>query len=99
MPTVKCPLQDCGYRNKRGYCHRTAFALQQTETRCNELYCLGWATPEMRVFDDAMTATKHGHYWPDGKTFEHSHKRGDVGHGHHGAKYMGYKPVIQIDNN
>lgn len=36
----------------------------------------------------APLGIKHGHYWPDGRTFQHSHKRGDVGHGHHGAKYV-----------
>ncbi len=30
----------------------------------------------------------HQHIWDDGKGFVHSHKRGEIPHGHHGARYV-----------
>ena len=57
MPSIKCTLKSCGYLNKKGYCSRKTIILQVTETDCNELYCLGWATPETRLFTNVMEAT------------------------------------------
>ena len=54
MPSVKCLLKSCVYRGKRGSCHRKHIVLKQTEAGLNELYCLGWATPETRLFTEAM---------------------------------------------
>ncbi len=55
VTTVKCTLKNCAYRNKRGYCSRKTIVLQVTENDANELYCLGWATPETRLFTKVMT--------------------------------------------
>jgi len=57
MPSVQCSLKSCAYRNKRGYCSRKNIVLQVTENGCNELYCLGWATPETRLFTHMMEET------------------------------------------
>ncbi len=54
-PSVKCTLDSCGYRNRKGYCNRKAIVLQVTENGCNELYCLGWVTPETKVFTDMLS--------------------------------------------
>lgn len=50
MTRVCCPLEDCGYRHKNGTCKRPIISLSQTETRTNEMYCLGWMTPETKLF-------------------------------------------------
>ena len=57
MPSVKCTLRGCGYLNKRGYCRRKTIVLQVTENDCNELYCLGWVTPETKLFIDVVHNT------------------------------------------
>jgi len=51
MPSVKCNLYSCAYRNRRGYCRKKTIVLQVQGGGCNELYCLGWATPETRLFN------------------------------------------------
>ena len=57
MPSVKCTLESCGYRNKKGYCSRKTITLQVCRDEFNELYCLGWATPETRLFTNVLEAT------------------------------------------
>jgi len=52
MPSAKCTLKNCAYINKRGYCSRKAIVLQVNREGLNELYCLGWSTPETRLFVD-----------------------------------------------
>ncbi len=34
-------------------------------------------------------SSPHFHYWEDGTYYSHSHKGGDIPHGHHGSKYGG----------
>ena len=60
MPSVKCTLKDCAYKNRSGYCKRKSIVLQVTRDDCNELYCLGWVTPETKLFIDAINATSGG---------------------------------------
>lgn len=57
MPSVKCSLKSCAYRGKRGNCHRKHIELQQPDEQLNEMFCLGWATPETRLFTEAMNDT------------------------------------------
>jgi len=57
MPSVKCSIKSCGYRGKRGACTRKSIVLQQPDDCLNELYCLGWVTPETRLFVDICNAT------------------------------------------
>jgi len=57
MPSVKCNLVGCAYLNKRGYCSRKTIILQVTRDGCNELYCLGWATPETHLFNQVIEGT------------------------------------------
>jgi len=54
MPSVKCLIKECAYRGIRGSCHRKHIVLQSTRNDCNELYCLGWSTPETRLFTEIM---------------------------------------------
>jgi hypothetical protein len=35
-----------------------------------------------------MAIVEHSHIWEDGTKFTHTHKRGDIPHGHHGARYL-----------
>ncbi len=55
MSSIRCTLKTCAYRNRKGYCTRKTIMLQVTENDCNELYCLGWSTPEQRLFNRIMT--------------------------------------------
>ena len=57
MTSVKCSFKDCGYLNQRGFCRRERIILQQADKTTNELYCLGWATPETKLFNDIINAT------------------------------------------
>ncbi len=57
MPSVKCSLKTCAYRGKRGACTRQHIELQQNNNELNELYCLGWNTPETRLFTEVMKST------------------------------------------
>lgn len=54
MPTIKCPLKDCTYRGKRGGCNRRHIELRQSDEELNELFCLGWTTPETRLFTEVV---------------------------------------------
>ena len=33
----------------------------------------------------------HTHKWENGETYNHSHKRGNISHGHHGSRYVKYR--------
>jgi hypothetical protein len=50
MPNVKCPLMDCGHRKGNGYCSRRNIELSNMPKELNELYCLGFDTPDIKVF-------------------------------------------------
>ncbi len=52
MLTVNCRLKGCAYRNTRGYCQREHIVLEPVTEGQNELFCLGWATPETKLFTD-----------------------------------------------
>jgi len=54
MPAIKCPMTDCAYRGKRGSCHAKHVTLKQTRSELNEMYCLNWTTPELRLFIDSI---------------------------------------------
>ena len=54
MPSVKCGIDGCAYRNRHGYCRKKTIVLQVTRDDCNELYCLSWATPATRLFTHIM---------------------------------------------
>jgi hypothetical protein len=55
MPSVKCSLKSCVYRGKRGSCHRKHIILQQNREILNEMYCLGWELPEMRLLAECAS--------------------------------------------
>jgi len=57
MPSVKCTLKGCAHIGKRGACTRKNIVLQQTSDQCNELYCLGWNTPEQKLMDEVIKNT------------------------------------------
>ncbi len=59
MPSVRCSLTSCAYRGKRGACTRKHIVLQQDDPELNEMFCLGWATPETRLFEKMITATEY----------------------------------------
>jgi hypothetical protein len=64
MPSVKCELDSCYYRGKRGACKRKQIALVVVDADMNELHCLGWIIPPSRLLSDVMKAgseeTKNG---------------------------------------
>ncbi len=79
MPGVKCPMEDCGHRSKRGYCHRKKIELVQTRSGCNELYCLGWQTPGIKAFTE-IVGYAHGvipEFLNDGKKGSLSAHKGE----------------------
>jgi Zn-finger nucleic acid-binding protein len=36
---------------------------------------------------EAFHTCPHWHHWDDGSYYSHSHKSGDIPHGHHGSRY------------
>jgi hypothetical protein len=38
----------------------------------------------------------HQHQWDDGTAFVHAHKRGEIPHGHHGARYISMDPRANV---
>jgi len=54
MPSVKCNINDCAYKNRKGYCRKKTITLQPNREDLNELYCLGWATPEQALSNKVM---------------------------------------------
>jgi hypothetical protein len=55
MPNVKCPLPDYGHRKRNGYCGRKRIELTNKPHELNELYCLGFDTPEIKIFKEVIT--------------------------------------------
>ena len=54
MSSVKCNIEGCAYKNRKGYCRKKTITLQPNDNELNEMYCLGWNSPEQALFDKIM---------------------------------------------
>ena len=55
MTSVKCSIEDCGHRNRKGYCTRETIELSNEPHKLNELYCLGFDETRMKVFKQIIS--------------------------------------------